>query len=61
MISLSRIIKYQQANQEKNKKIAIKVRPFDFLQNDDADERKNFHYLQSDEFLNDAKQEAEIL
>lgn len=61
MISLSSIIKSQQANQEKSKKIAIKVRPFDFLQNDDADERKNLHYLQSDEFLNDAKQEAETL
>ncbi|SIQ73821.1 flagellar assembly protein FliH [Peribacillus simplex] len=61
MISLSRIIKSQQANEEKSKKIAIKIRPFNFLKNDDADERKNLHYIQSDEFLNDAKQEAETL
>lgn len=61
MISLSRIIKSQQAHQEKSKKIAIKVRPFYFLQNDDADERRNVQHFQSDEFLNDAKQEAEML
>lgn len=60
MISLSRIIKSQQAHQEKSKKIAIKVRTFDFIQNENA-EGVNPHHFQSDEFLRDAKQEAETL
>ncbi|CAH0214360.1 Yop proteins translocation protein L [Peribacillus sp. Bi96] len=59
MISLSRIIKSQQAQHEKSKKIAIKVRQFDFIQN--ADEGKPLHHFQSDDILNDAKQEAEVL
>ncbi|AMM92459.1 hypothetical protein UP17_07780 [Peribacillus simplex] len=56
---MSRIIKSQQAHQEKSKKIAIKVRTFDFLQNEKADEGINLQHFQSDQFQRDAKQEAE--
>ncbi|MDM5295455.1 flagellar assembly protein FliH [Peribacillus simplex] len=58
---MSRIIKSQQAHQEKGKKIAIKVRTFDFLQNENADEGINLQHFQSDQFQRDAKQEAERL
>ncbi len=61
MISLSRIIKSEQAQLEDSQKIKIKVRPFNFLQTVNEDEGKVRHHFQSDEFLNQAKQEAEIL
>ncbi|WP_185147933.1 flagellar assembly protein FliH [Peribacillus simplex] len=58
---MSRIIKSQQAHQVKSKKIAIKVRTLDFLQNENADVGINLQHFQSDQFQRDAKQEAETL
>lgn len=61
MISLSRIIKSRQAQREDSRKVTIKVRPFDFFQAGNEDEEQGLHHFQSGEFLNHAKQEAEML
>lgn len=61
MILLSRIIKSHQANQEKSNKITIKIRCLDSLETESEDEGQIVHHFQSDEFLNQAKQEAESL
>ncbi|WP_285766594.1 flagellar assembly protein FliH [Peribacillus sp. SI8-4] len=58
---MSRVIKSRQAHQDESKKVTIKVRSFDFLQAENADEGQGPHRYQSDEFLNHAKQEAELL
>ncbi|MFD6438718.1 flagellar assembly protein FliH [Peribacillus sp. NPDC060186] len=58
---MSRIIKSHQAHQEKSKKIAIQIRRLDSLETEREEEGKVVRHFQSDEFLNQAKQEAEFL
>ncbi|MGE6378060.1 flagellar assembly protein FliH [Peribacillus muralis] len=58
---MSRIIKSQQAQREESKKITIKVRPFDFFQQGNEDAGNDIHHFPSDDFINHAKQEAEVI